>query len=530
MTQKLYSVGLTVLLLFSLAAASVAIMVFVSTDQISSLGSDNVSYLLMAEWLSPYHEASPIIREAALQQSYPPLFSLVLALSGASADYLWAHRVVAIWFLIACLLLYCLARKMLASKGLAVVVVIGFLVTPASWINLLGILSENQYLAISLGVFLSLRREKRGPWQFALLALALVALVLTRSIGLAMVVAMLASCWVLAPRWLECRWRWTLASAVAVIVMILWGALSPVQGDSHYLALWSGLLRELGQSGLSEMTNLLAFQAVQIWEGVLTALIHHWPIEGGVTFYLVFLMLIIALIDVGFRLRHGEAEAAYLVVFLLVLLCWGSAGGQMWRLVYPCIPLLLIFMVSGIQRIVGLSKNGRASLALHVLLCGIFVVTPMGGGAFVLARYELSSSAEVAAYRHVTSYYQTIESHRAEFKARTELTIIEGLKHVGSITEPDAVVAWFSPMYVSLFSNRRSVQLSVNLGIEEAAAFVKENQVDYIFLSRYHPRQYSDNVDGLASLNNYLSIGKVVWSGTVDQEGSSVVVCVLIEM
>ena len=74
------------------------------------------------------------------------------------------------------------------------------------------------------------------------------------------------------------------------------------------------------------------------------------------------------------------------------------------------------------------------------------------------------------------------------------------------------------------------MQLPVNLGVDEAAAFVKENQVDYIFLSRYHPRQYSDNVDGLASLNNYLSIGKVVWSGTVDQEGSSVVVCVLIEM
>ena len=170
MNTRAYRCGARVLSLLAFGLVCIAVMSFVSVDQLTSLGSDNVSYLLMAEWFSPYQTTPEIISEAASRQTYPPLFPLVLALLGASSDYLWAHRVVGVSFLLACILLYLLAKKMLHSEALSIVVVAGFVIMPASWVNLLGILSENQYLAISLAVFLLFRHSNQHWWHFVFLS------------------------------------------------------------------------------------------------------------------------------------------------------------------------------------------------------------------------------------------------------------------------------------------------------------------------------------------------------------------------
>ena len=142
MYSKTYRIGVRALAVSVFVLLATAVMIFVSTSEIVSLGSDNVSYLLMAEAFSPYQNATEIVREAARHQKYPPLFPLLLALQGASSDYLWAHRIVGGEFLLACVLLYFLARKMLGSAGLALIVLLAFGFIPASWISVLGILSE----------------------------------------------------------------------------------------------------------------------------------------------------------------------------------------------------------------------------------------------------------------------------------------------------------------------------------------------------------------------------------------------------
>ena len=81
MYSETYQIVVRALAVCGFILLTTAVMNFVSTSEIVSLGSDNVSYLLMAETFSPYQTATEIVREAARYQTYPPLFSHVVILS-----------------------------------------------------------------------------------------------------------------------------------------------------------------------------------------------------------------------------------------------------------------------------------------------------------------------------------------------------------------------------------------------------------------------------------------------------------------
>ena len=529
MYSETYQIVVRGLAVFVFVLLATAVMIFVSTSEIASLGSDNVSYLLMAEAFWPYQNATEIVREAARCQTYPPLFPLLLSLLGASSDYLLAHRIVGGEFLLACALLYFLARKMLGSAGLALIVLLAFGFIPASWINVLGILSENQYLVLSLGAFLLLRRDQPRSADGVCLAILLIAAVLTRSIGMTLIVTVLIGAWIPARGESSSRRQRTAATLAAAISFVLWEVFSGKALESHYLENWLQVGRFFTESGIGGINQFLVFQIIQIWEAFLTGLIHHWVLAES-TFVLLLLFLLVALMDIACRLKSKELEAIYILVFLCVLMGWGAAGGQMWRLVYPIIPLLLVFFVSGIDRICRSIPVNKYQKYIRFFLCALLLTTLSNGGLFILERRQHARGNDTEGYRYMTAYYQGISLSTAKSKSQAELAIIEGLRKVDFLTDPDSVVAWFSPMYVNLLSKRRSVEIPITPSKQQTEAYLREEGVDFIFLSRYHPRQYRDQVNGLKSMESYASMGQLVW--LTDRCGGMVgeVICVLIEI
>ena len=103
----------------------------------------------------------------------------------------------------------------------------------------------------------------------------------------------------------------------------------------------------------------------------MTGLIHHWVLEGESTFVWLLLFLFVAPIDIACRLKSQEPEAIYILVFLSVLMCWGVGVGQMWRLVYPLIPLLLVFFVSEIDRICRFVPVNKYQKYIRFFLCAL---------------------------------------------------------------------------------------------------------------------------------------------------------------
>ena len=86
---------------------------------LDSLYDDSVSYLVLAQWFSPWHAADPAIAAAAPLEKYPPLFPLLLALTGGAYDWRIAHLVVAIAFAATVVLLALHAVRVTRSRARA---------------------------------------------------------------------------------------------------------------------------------------------------------------------------------------------------------------------------------------------------------------------------------------------------------------------------------------------------------------------------------------------------------------------------
>ena len=86
-TQKLPLAAACIVLT---AYALVAIR-FVFHDDLASFASDSGNYLLMARYLSPWQEVPEAVSALWDQQYFPPLFPLLLGVSGLAYNFAGAH-------------------------------------------------------------------------------------------------------------------------------------------------------------------------------------------------------------------------------------------------------------------------------------------------------------------------------------------------------------------------------------------------------------------------------------------------------
>ena len=130
--------GDTALVALALAVAAIA-AIFLVHPGIDSLYDDSVSYLLMAQWYSPWHAADAAVAAAAPLETYPPLFPLALALTGGAYDWRIGHVLVALAFAASVFLLGAYARRTTGSKAAAVLAAAAFAALPGAWLNARGI-------------------------------------------------------------------------------------------------------------------------------------------------------------------------------------------------------------------------------------------------------------------------------------------------------------------------------------------------------------------------------------------------------
>ena len=135
---------------------------FVWQPGLGSLYDDSVSYLVMAQAMSPWSKPTAAIVAAFPMESYPPAFPLALALVGGAEDWRIAHTFVATCFAVSVLLCGYYAREVTGSAVMAIATSFTLCVLPGAWLNLKGVLSEFPYLAISLAALIWHRRLREG--------------------------------------------------------------------------------------------------------------------------------------------------------------------------------------------------------------------------------------------------------------------------------------------------------------------------------------------------------------------------------
>jgi hypothetical protein len=86
-----------VLAALALVAGGVAIA-FTWQPGLASLYDDSVFYLMMAQAISPFGQASPAVLAATPFDTYPPMLPVLLAMFGGAFDWRIAHAIVAVAF------------------------------------------------------------------------------------------------------------------------------------------------------------------------------------------------------------------------------------------------------------------------------------------------------------------------------------------------------------------------------------------------------------------------------------------------
>ncbi|NNL95598.1 MAG: hypothetical protein HKO64_08245, partial [Xanthomonadales bacterium] len=370
---------LLVLVLFPYAFHLFSFTVF---EGFATLSSDSFSYIRQALVWSPYSGTEAHVLNTLPEHVRAPGFSWLLAISGAAESTLRAHLLVSVLLLLSIAVGSWIAYRsagLVAGIGLA----IGFCLLPGAMISSLPILSENLYLLASMVTLMLYERVLRGAdgkplikftWRLALLACLLLA-ILTRSVGLALVAAMVTAALIGPGQKAPGKPVVILVSVLATAGWLSWimlGTPADIPGEqSYFISIFAGQDQSLadGLAFLWHSINQNISALVRAWIHYLT-LTHDNPL----LFAGAFLLLAVVMLSTALRALQLKADALYLCAYLAIILLWPFTQGMM-RFLHPMVMLLLL------QPVLLLGRGSlRASGAGRSLLIGLIVLILIGGG------------------------------------------------------------------------------------------------------------------------------------------------------
>ena len=469
---------------------------------LASFADDSASYLVMAQVFSPWQPASQPIAEAFVREAfYPPLFPALLGLVGAGDDIGLAHAVSALLLACALPLTYMLGVRWLGDRRAALAAVIVTALLPSLWIHVKGILSEPLFCLLFLAILVLLETEKRGPM---LLALALAALALTRTVGVIVLAA--HALHALTQPATDSRERakraWPAFAGIAAYGV--WVLLRPAETADvnvrfmvergHAIFASPDMLAALG-AGMARQAKAFA----EAWIG---ALMVFWVPGRMVPVAIASALGALSLAGLLARLGTGKLDAWMTAAYLLTFLLWPFYD-QMTRFLFPVLPVLVLYGFWAIGA--ALRRSGRPAIAASVVLTLVFASLSMPALAFI---HQRARSPEPHA--QMTDWYRTPDLDKARARAQVHLDLLADMQAIERLTRKHDRVMWVAPSYIALLANRRGVPApEAGLSLDRYRAAVGEKSPDYVFLSLYHPR------DTLSDRAWQVGVAAVAKSGTV---------------
>lgn len=471
--------GLVTLAFAALCAA------FVRQPTLATFADDSVSYLVMAQVFSPWQGAAPAVSAVfPLEAVYPPLFPLVLALAGAAHDVAWAHVLTALILAASLPVTYLLGLRWLGTAGGAVAAVLATALLPAMWINAKGILSEPLFCLLLLATLLAIE-SKRRPWVVALL---MAGLLLTRAAALAPIAAYAA--WSLTRREprsgsrpISARLALALPAAIAVVAYGAWMLLRPAATADSYARILADNATALGGAAdpWAVIQASLGRQLNAISEGWLGSLLVFWVEGRPVRTLLASAVGLAALAGLVLRLRDGKADAWMITAYLLMFLVWPFYD-QMGRFLFPALPALVLYACVAAGRAVEAAR--RPALLGQALVALLVASLALPALAFIHQRTSQGGAAAA-----ITDWYRTPGLREAQARTQVHLDLLADMAAIRTLTRAEDRVMWVVPGYIALLADRSSVKApEASLGTDAYLTAVRKSGANYVFLSRYNPR------------------------------------------
>jgi hypothetical protein len=267
------------------------------------------------------------------------------------------------------------------------------------------------------------------------------------------------------------------------------------------------LLREHAQAfRLADAGSLLATQARAIAEAWVGSLMLFW-VEGAMARVLLAGAVgALALAGLVMRFLAMKADAWMVAAYLATFLAWPFYD-QMMRFIFPVVPVLVLYAFWTLGSLRALAhRRGVAYGVLAVLMASL--AAPALGFMHQRAKAEGRHAA-------MTDWYRRPGLDDARARAEVHVDLLDDMDEIRRLTPPDARVMWVVPAYIALLAGRRGVPAPPSgLAPDAYRRAVREANPDFVFISRYHPRDTTRDAAWQTALRALNGPGEVVHART----------------
>lgn len=329
------------------------------TPALNDLLGDSAYYVLMARYFSPLVPPTPELAFFAAQNAFPPLYPLLLAFTGGATNLLIAHQVTALTLVLALYVFYRWLQLEGVGRKIALVATVLAAIVPGLYNEALYLRSEPLFLLLSLCAFALFAREKgmMAPvTRIALTALCVAGALLTRSVGIGM---LLAFAGLLMVRRVPQLW---LGLAIAVLPSVLL-RLMGMAGEQSYFSALAVRMQVTGADNFFSNTLPMAGILADGWESNL--------IGAGTNSAPAMAIGVACLAATLYRAAHLKFDALYILFTLLILLMWpfGSERVRFMMVLAPVMLGQLVIVAHGLRIPAVQLLGGRVVLPVVIVIC-----------------------------------------------------------------------------------------------------------------------------------------------------------------
>jgi hypothetical protein len=259
------------------------------------------------------------------------------------------------------------------------------------------------------------------------------------------------------------------------------------------------------EHGAQWTLDLVGRNAAALGDAWYNAILIYWAEPWRVAFIATTLVGMSGAIGSLARASRGEPDGLYVLGFVAILAAWPFPG-QMYRLVLPIVPLLLVHALWLWQRIAARfadEARARAFAPYGAIVPLALCVPPVL--FYIAERASVGGDAIALGIRmgDIAEFYRIPDRRAAEANAAQQIAVFEDLEQIRRTTPADARVMWHAPEYVALLSQRRALPLATR-DVASTAAQVRAAKPDYVYFAALHPRdsarRLGNPMDGVAAV------------------------------
>lgn len=449
---------------------AVAYYVWTWSPVLAGFGGDNATYFLTANLFSPYSEAFPVSAYFANSSQYPPLYPLLLGLSGGGDSILIAHLITTTFLLIAIWLMYKWAINLNLGRVHALALITIMSTIPGTYFQAMSILSENLYLLLSLsGLYVATLKKSNEKWMWVS-AILIAASSLTRSAGLSLILSFIIYLFISKD-----RKKYSLSLGV-ILPMILWNVLNEQDGISY-----SDQFSEFYSSGIvNSMLQHITSQSVYMWNAWISIFT-----RGEFGHLLLSIYAGLCFIAICYRLYMKKLDGLYSIIYLSMIMSWPFPD-EAERLLYPVIPVLLVQTGNCIGYFTNKWKHNNDISISNIILEGTLLIIIIPNLLLTINRFNLQIDEYLIPYKRTYAWYTPNLTHAISISKGNHV-IISSIEDAQNYVAEDQCVYSIKPSIIGLYMRRISIiPPGINKDGNDFYGSIEKSGCDYFyFMSRY---------------------------------------------